>query len=196
VDTAFAVVAKTMTNQTGAFQIECPAPGDFYVIVEALGYHSAIDGILEMGENGSINVEFYIRPKPLEMDSLVVAVQRVRAHRVLTSSGYYERERKGFGYFVSPEKLELENPRYLQDLFNGIPGVHLDWGGGLGSEIVIMKPGPGGAYCSPATYVNGMRVDTGLGGLESVVDIDQIAAVEAYTRSSAIPLQYSGSNGS
>ncbi|NNM03733.1 MAG: hypothetical protein HKO65_01420 [Gemmatimonadetes bacterium] len=156
-DTIFAVVANTTTNANGAFLLEPPSPGDHYVLVEALGYHPSLDGILEMGDGGSITIEYYIRPKPLELDSLVVAVQRVRAHRVLFSSGYYEREGKGFGYFVTPEEIEQRNPRYIQDLFQGIPGVFLDWGGGMGS---------------------------------------QIAAVEAYTRASAIPLQYGGSNGS
>jgi hypothetical protein len=32
------------------------------------------------------------------------------------------------------------------------------------------------------------------GGLEAVVDIDQIAAVEIYTRASSVPLQWGGTN--
>ena len=73
--------------------------------------------------------------------------------------------------------------------------MFLDGGTGF-SQIVFMKPGPGGSTCSPNIYVNGMRVDTGLGGIQSVVDVDQIAAVEAYTRASSTPLQYGGTGAS
>ena len=41
-----------------------------------------------------------MKPKPLEMDSLIVALKRVRTYGYLSEVGYYEREKMGFGTFT------------------------------------------------------------------------------------------------
>ncbi len=189
VDSAFTRVFETFTNSSGAFLLQAPGPGSYYVLVEALGYHPAIDGILDMGDGGSITVDFHIRPRPLPVDSLLVSVRRAISHRVLRATGYYERQAQGFGHFVTPELLEDTNPRDFGDILWRIPGL---WVVNADGGTQLSMRGGNGSPCRPPVYLDGARVNPGLGGLESVVDIDQIAAVEAYTRASATPLQYGG----
>ncbi len=194
-DTTFTAVAGTATNAIGAFTLEVPGPGAYYVLTESLGYSSSIDGILELGEGGSVTVEIYLKPKPIVLDSIKVAVARAQIFQHLDGAGFNQRMATGIGHFISPEEIERRDPRYMVDLFRSAPGVRLIGGGGFsGTGLEFVNGSPGGATCSPQIYVDGIRVnaDTAWGGLEGVVDISQIAAVELYTRASNVPLQWVG----
>jgi hypothetical protein len=194
-DADFAISATAVTNQTGAFLLEAPEPGSYYVLTEALGYEPAIDGILDLGEGGSITIEFYVKPKPLVLDSLLVAVERAVIFQHLEKSGFNERLTSGFGQFITPEEIQRRNPTYFSDLFRNTPGLSLQGGSSLdGTQIQMLNASIRGSTCSPPVYVDGVLVNTDYGGLESVVDIHQIAAVEVYTRASNVPSQWGGTN--
>jgi hypothetical protein len=194
-DTTFTAVAGTATNPTGAFTLTAPGPGAYYILTESLGYSPSIDGILELGEGASLTVEIYLKPKPIVLDSIKVAVARAQIFQHLEGAGFNERMVTGFGHFITPEEIERRNPRYMADLFRGAPGVRLIGGGSLGGTQIEYTIGSvRGPTCSPPIYVDGILVNPEFGGLEGVVDISQIAAVEVYTRASSVPLQWGGSN--
>ena len=194
-DTTFTAVAGTATNAMGAFTLEAPGPGAYYVLTESLGYSSSIDGILELREGGSVTVEIYLKPKPIVLDSIKVAVARAQIFQHLDGAGFNQRVATGIGHFITPEDIERRNPRYMVDLFRNAPGVRLIGAGGYsGTGLEFVNGSPRGATCSPQVYVDGIRVnaDTAWGGLEGVADVSQIAAVEVYTRASNVPLQWVG----
>jgi hypothetical protein len=218
-DTTFTAVAQTLSDQRGAFVLEVPAQGSYYVLAEALGYQPKLDGILEFRGGGSVSVEFYLRPKPLEMDSLKVALKRVRTYQHLNDVGYYDREKMGFGTFLSPDIIERRKPFSTFDLLRGVPGLYIEEGGRDGTRVFLIR---GGYRCNPAVYVDGSRVFNdlhteegtsvvGIGPsdpifenlpnmprddrgivLERMVDIEDISAVEVHTRSTSVPLLYGG----
>lgn len=216
-DTTFNAVAHTLSSPTGAFVLEAPEAGSFYVLAEALGYEPKADGILELGEGGSVSIEFYLKPKPLEMDSLLVAMKRVRTFRYLTEVGYYERQKMGLGTFISPEEIQRRRPFTTADLLRNVPDLYLEQGGNAGTRVYLIR---GGSRCNPAVLVDGSRtfndMHTERGGpltdrqtagsssafkgdredhgvvLERMVDIEDISAVEVHTRATSLPLQYGG----
>ncbi len=216
-DTTFNAVTQTQSSPTGAFLLESPEAGSFYVLAEALGYEAKLDGILDLGEGGSVSVEFFLKPKPLEMDSLIVAMKRARTYRYLAEVGYYEREKMGFGTFLSPDEIQRRRPITASDLLRSVPDLHIQEGGLGGTRVYLMR---GGSRCNPAVLVDGSRVfndpqtdrgaplsdllpdsspsafrferdDEGI-VLERMIDIADISAVEVHTRATSIPLQYSG----
>jgi len=216
-DTTFNAVTQSLSSLSGAFVLDAPEAGSFYLLAEALGYEPKADGILELGEGGSISIEFYLKPKPLEMDSLIVALKRVRTHRYLTEVGYYEREKMGFGTFLSPDQIQRRRPYTTFDLLRGVPDLHIEEGGRAGTRVYLMR---GRSRCNPAVMVDGSRAfndtHTERGGpltdfvpagtpspftaqrdhegivLESMVDIEDISAIEVHTRATSVPLQYGG----
>jgi hypothetical protein len=192
-DTTFTVVAGTTANQTGAFRVVAQQPGSFFVLVEALGYRPTLDGILDMDEGGSATVEIYMDPKPIELDSLKVAVERVETHRILEMAGFNERVDRGFGHYITPEELRRRNPRYHFELFRNTPGVRVSGAGLMGTTIEFTVGSVRGPTCVPRTYVDGVQVNIDM-GLEAVVEVDQIAGVEIYSRPSQVPLQWGGSD--
>lgn len=193
-DTAFSVVAGSSANETGAFLVRSPRPGSFFVLTESLGYEPTMDGILDLGEGGSVTVEIYLRPKPIELDSIKVAVERAEIFHHLETAGYNQRRETGFGHFITPEEIQRRNPRYFFDLFRNTPGVRVT-SSSLGDTKIEFTVGSiRGPTCEPRVFVDGILVNMNFGGLEAGVDIDQIAAVEIYTRSSSVPLQWGGSD--
>ena len=218
-DTAFTAVAHAVSGQNGAFSVQAPGPGAYYLLGEALGYEPKVDGILELGPGGSVSVAFYLKPKPIELDALKVAIVRVRTYQHLSDVGYYERAKMGFGSYVSPETIERRNPSTTFDLLRGVPGLYFEEGGREGTRVFLIR---GGYRCNPAVYVDGSRVfndphterggppeDLTSGGadtasirvvsrdhagivLDYMVNIQDISAVEVHTRATSVPLLYGG----
>jgi len=232
-DTAFSAVVQTLTNEDGAFLLQAPAPGAYYVLAEALGYAPNVDGILELGSGGSITVEVYLRPNPIEMDSLTVALTRLLQFHNLSEVGYYDRKKMGFGSFISPEEIKRQNPVSAYHLLRQVPDLHLGAQTAAGTRVYLVR---GGRPCTPRVYVDGsmvmndvlterlgpqnlnpapvtpentglpqldpsqvdlesrLRAPTAYAGvvLESLVNIQDISAVEVHTRATSIPLIYGG----
>lgn len=192
-DTTYTAVAATTSNQSGLFRLEAPGPGSFFVLTEALGYRPTLDGILELGEGGAISVELYLDPKPVELDSLRVAVERVETYQILEAAGFNERVRQPFGHFITPEEIRRRNPRYHFELFRNTPGVRVSGAGLMGTMIEFTVASIRGPTCTPRIFVDGIMAIADM-GLEAVVEVDQIAGVEIYSRPSQVPLQWGGSD--
>jgi len=154
-DTAFSAVVQTLTNEDGAFLLQAPAPGAYYVLAEALGYAPNVDGILELGSGGSITVEVYLRPNPIEMDSLTVALTRLLQFHNLSEVGYYDRKKMGFGSFISPEEIKRQNPVSAYHLLRQVPDLHLGAQTAAGTRVYLVR---GGRPCTPRVYVDGSMV--------------------------------------
>lgn len=191
-DTTYTVAVSTLTSQEGFFSITAEEPGDYFIVVQTLGYHPVVDGILELGEGGEITLEINLRPSPLELDSLEVVVRRTLSERRLGSTGFFQRAKNGFGHHLTPEEIEKRDPQILGDLFRGIPGLVVSGWTGAGTQLIILRPGRGTSYCRPRIYVDGALAYVGAGGLETLVAAKDVAAVEVYTRGSSAPLQYGG----
>jgi hypothetical protein len=219
-DTTFTAVSRTRSSLSGAFVLESPFSGSFFVMAEALGYAPKVDGILELDDGGLASIEFFLKPKPLEMDSLIVALKRVRTFQYLTEVGYYERKKMGFGTFVSPDEIQRRRPFTTFDLLRNVPDLHVELGGSDGTRVYLMR---GGSRCNPAVLIDGSRafndIHTERGApetdllpsanpptsraqkterdhqgivLERMIDIADISAVEVHTRATSMPLQYGG----
>jgi hypothetical protein len=193
-DTTFTVVTGTSTNTTGVFLLESPRPGSFFVLTESLGYAPTMDGILDLGEGGSVTVEIYLDPKPIQLDSMKVAVERAETYLIMETAGFNERRQTGFGHFITPEEIQRRDPRYFFELFRNSPGVRVTGSSLSGTTIEFTVGSVRGPTCVPNVYVDGIMVTMDFGGLEAAVGIDQIAAVEIYTRASSVPLQWGGIN--
>jgi hypothetical protein len=192
-DTTLTVIDEVFTNEKGNFILQAPRPGSYYVLADRLGYQRSVDGILELGPGGDISVDFYLRPQPIVLDSLTVEAERQRRVRRLESAGFYQREKAGFGHFVTPEMIERRLPLTTRDLLRTVPALRVVDDGFLGQTIVMR--GNRGQPCSPQLYVDGAKIASAGGGgvrLEDIVNIDDVSGVEIYDGGADTPLEYGG----
>jgi hypothetical protein len=128
--------ASAETNGEGVFRILLPDPGSFDLRAEALGYEAVSVDEVEVAPGRISVLEISVPPRPLGLEPMVV-VAEPRVYQ-LEMQGFYQRERSGFGYFITPEEIEGRPPLYFRDLFRDIAAVEvylgpastpLQWGG-------------------------------------------------------------------
>lgn len=75
------VAAVTLSDSAGAYRISPPEPGSYSVQVDLLGYERLVSPLLALGEGRTVNADFEVPARPLELEGLRVeaeAQQRIR----------------------------------------------------------------------------------------------------------------------
>lgn len=196
-------VTSTVSDVGGRFQLSSPQPGDFVLRGAALGYRETPVGVFELGEGGSMSVEYLLEPEPLPMDALLVQVDRPVFDHHLVRNGFVRRLQRGLGKFITPHDIENSSARSTESLLEGIPSVrigvvrvgpHLMPSPHLGETVQIAA---GGGWCEPTVYVDGIRTrydpESGL-TLTHVADLGAVEAIEVYRRAAEIPVEFSPYN--
>jgi len=176
-------VAQAESDSAGGFTLRAPDPGSFFVRAERIGYRTKTDGVLELGKGGEIRIDFYLMPRPIELEGVEGTAEGMtllerKDREYLEWQGFYDRKKMGFGYFFGPEDIKW-HMFDSWDLLKRIPGLS-------------MTPPPRSTIRSACVWIDGIRVRTAPRNLrlEDHVAIEEIAGLEVYTRNA--PLQYGG----
>ena len=77
----------------------------------------------------------------------------------------------------------------MSDLLRMSPGVHISRGQGFGDRVLMRGTGFS-AYCSPTVFLDGMRVFNDDGNLDAIVNVQDVRAVEVYSRGGSAPVEF------
>jgi len=183
-----AIVARTDTDEEGAFELTARTSGTYFLLAVGLGYRSTPTGQFELGEGEVATIDISLSPEPLELDPLSVEARRQRMVAKLTHHGFYERQRQGFGSFLTPEQIKRWPAVTVSDILRHAPFVHAEYkGSAQGTSIRIRKYG----NCSPALYVDGRKLAPGF-EIEYAVDPENVVAVEVFRGTTQILPQWAG----
>jgi len=180
------IVARGATDEKGAYELSVRAPGTYTLLAVGLGYRSTPTGQFELVEGEVITIDVSLSPEPLELDPLSVEARRQRMVAKLTYHGFYEREKQGFGSFLTPEQIRRWPAINVVDILEHAPFVRYEKGA-TGTRVIIRKYGD----CEPALYVDGRKLPPGF-DIEYVVDPENVVAVEVFRGTTQIPLQWAG----
>lgn len=191
-------ITAAVTDARGRFRVEADEPGAFVLIASAFGFKETKVGIFDIGDGGSMDIEFRVATKAMPIDGILVELQRPAIQHSLIRNGYVRRLQRGLGHFITPYDIENSLAFATADLFRGIPGVAVIGAGGGGilsyqGDIVQMLSATG--YCTPTIYLDGLRLSpaiTSTNSLEDLVPLIAIDAAEIYRRPSEVPIEYSG----
>ncbi len=182
---------EAVTNAAGQFAMQSLPSGTYTLESRALGYmprKTPVD--VPDGAEGTMELEMAVFVPTV--DTL-----RIRANRdpVYDPLAEFERRRKsGFGYFIDEETLSKRNPMYMSDVFRMTPGMTI-MPGQLSGDQVLMRGSGGAGSCVPAIYLNGVRVTSDDGVIDNIVNPQEVRAVEVYSRTASVPMQFQASNG-
>ena len=190
-DSAGSTVAGTLTNWNGHFTLDAPGPGFYSLSAAAIGYGRGSNGPFELSDGSHLEIEFRLRLSPITLPGIRIEVERARTDKFITTQGFYQRQKRGSGYFFSPERIEKIDPIDYQDLLNRVPGVRYVDAGWGGSNIVCASSSrslanPGDE--APRVYLDGMPVSSQ--NLHTLARIGDIAAVEVYRGGASIPVEF------
>lgn len=188
------VVAAT-ADREGFFTLKAPLAGSYYLHVSAIGYRPIADGIFELGEGGSMEVEIRLEPDPLMMDSIRATVDR--SDRYLRQVGFYERREKGWGHHLEHEEIRERAVFTVTDALRDLNRVYV-YGELPYPRVAIRK---GVHTCPPHIFLDGFLVHRG--GVEGrmppphgpatpdqFVHPADVAAIEVYRSGTEAPIEY------
>ena len=190
----------TRTDARGRFALDELTPGPNIVEFTQLGYATRTETV-EVLPGRVTNVRLSLSPNPLQLDPIVVTVERREI--ALQDAGYYNRLEEGFGEFIDRAEIENRAPQEMSDVFSRIPGVELlaDPDNPLEKYVVLrggrqasFSSGPYGR-CFPRVVLDGLVINRGgdePAYLDRMLDPAAIAGVEVFSTASGVPAQYGG----
>jgi len=185
-------VTSGVTNGRGEFSVESPEPGAFLLVASAFGFTDTTVGVFELGEGGEMTIEFRIESSATELEGLLVDVEsRSLSRNRLITSGFVTRANGGLGHFITPIDIESSVANNSIDLFRGVPGLTVDMSNAGRSQTIQMLSQ--GGTCNPIIYVDGAKLSVDLTrsvALETIIPLQNVAAIEIYRRAAEIPLQF------
>ena len=181
-------VASSTTDENGYFEVLLGRPGRYALQVEALGYSSATSLDILVHGNETIWVEVDVAPVAIELPPIRV-VRQGRASPALVAAGFYRRQSRGIGTFMTRDDIDQQRPRDTADLFRRVPGfrvVQTRWG----EDPVSTRPTGFGGTCYPALFLDGARMGRRYGTINDLIPPEGIEAIEAYAGPSQTPPQW------
>ncbi|HZD05539.1 MAG TPA: carboxypeptidase regulatory-like domain-containing protein, partial [Longimicrobiales bacterium] len=147
-DAAGRIRVSGVTNDHGFFRLQAPQAGTYLFSSTALGYSGVEARAVDVAPGKLTVLEVEMAPAALELEPLVATAEARSFH--LEMQGFYERESRGLGIFMTPELLEERRLRKVTDLFSGMPGANVaEPALGAGGRAVYfrsgIRPGGGGA---------------------------------------------------
>ncbi len=184
-------IASTLSASNGFFELSAPVEGNYLLLAAALGYRESRVGLFELGQDGEISVEFRLWPQPLELEGIMV--ESLVQEPELVQNGFYRRMQRGVGTFIRPADIETTTALRAAEMIQGLAGVRMVVDSN-GLERVHLRGASG--YCVPTLFVDGVRTEWGrlALGLDEIVPLETIYAIEIHRGVSAIPIEFGSFN--
>ncbi len=210
-------VGDTATGKDGLFTFHLPAVGDYVLRVSRPGYAPRMTEPITVDAKFVAAVELRLASRPVALDTLTVVAQKVTIARqipFLVDAGFYDRQRKGIGHFLTRADLDQHPADRLTNSFVGISGVHVVCEGPSlpAGACDVQAPGATtqlvGDVCKPSVVLDGVVLRSGGGrslagrtpggspgadpAVDKLLNPFNLEAVEIYTSPAGVPVQFRG----
>lgn len=172
--------ARTLTDMDGHFQLTRVAPGVAHVELSRLGYAKR-ETMLIVQAGGDARIDATMSTEAVDLDPIEVTVEERSAY--LTRSGFYRRQRMGFGRHLTLDDFHGQG-RTVGELIREIPGFRVVTDV-FRREFVYSTRAS--SSCQLDSYVDGGRTRD---GNVNWAEREEIAGIELY-RGQEVPSEYS-----
>lgn len=119
------VVARTLSDSSGGFWLQAPAPGTYSVAAQRVGYRDTRSSPIDLALGDTLTVEFRVLPQAILLEPMLVTAT--------SRSGQAQfnlRMARGEGQFLTRDRLDALELWHPAQAFREVEGFHLRWGWG------------------------------------------------------------------
>jgi hypothetical protein len=177
-----------VTDQDGSFQLERLQPGSTTVEFRHSG-RAPLNYELTLEPNQVVDLAVKIDTRTVALPKIVVQAEESRAATKLGQ--FYDRAKRGHGYFITRKDIDDRQPRVLSDMLRRVPGLRVDCsaGGCVVTSFEQTQNMSGG--CPLQLFLDGAPYS---GEIDQLTPA-QVEGIEVYrSSSSAIPPQFNTGN--
>lgn len=192
-DTSGQVAVGTVTDPKGAFFLQAPGAGTFFLRVERIGFATPDPVPLRLSRGEKVRQDVRVEAAAVEVEGVEVSAE---ARRGITPGvqGFYERMRNPVrgGYFVAREKLESYGSAPLSDVLSSVPNMQLIWMP-EGHYVMRFRRAAPSVYdqdCPPMWYVDGVPHPVE-GDFNRQFSLRELEGIEVYT-GARVPPRFGG----
>ena len=176
-----------LSEADGTFLLSVPTRDTVQVLVRRIGYRAA-NALLAVQSNVR-RVELAVKMIPSAVELGTIVIEGRRMDNRLWRTGFYDRQKLGFGHLFGPEQIERHQGE-LGGLVHQVPSVRVERQS-MGEATALVRAGRG--YCPMLVFVDGLLIRwADEVGLDRVVKKQDILAVEVYPRAAQVPAAFAG----
>jgi hypothetical protein len=205
-------VGHGRTAADGTFSFPLRVAATVRIEAQRTGYRTTLTGDLPVNVRETVDVEVRLSAQAITIEPLRVTarVQPPRRYS-LERNGFYDRERQGIGKYLRREDIELHGRSNLAQVLSHVQGTAIQY---RNSRQYIYFPRNGDPFdrlansgslrrqrdpprndCLPRLFLDGTRVTyDDHTDINSIVDPDQVEAIEVFRGPSEIPTEYNDNN--
>ena len=173
---------SAVADSAGTFRLSGLPAGTRSVEVVAIGYSPArAPADLRPNRDATVSVNVGARMATLS----AVKVTGAPVDR----SGFLARRTQGIGFFLDAAAIEARGLQSVASTLTTVPGLR---GNGYSRQDPTRPNVSGRGNCVPSVYLDGMQMRDGTGGLDDVVSVRRLGAIEVYASAMEAPPQFSG----
>jgi carboxypeptidase family protein/TonB-dependent receptor-like protein len=186
---------ETLTGADGAFQLSELPGGTHTLEVRAVGF-APVQRPVDIVEGDGDATEVALANLAIMLDTVRVSAERIYTSR--READFEQRLRTGVGHVIQAKDIAKRQATSLTEILRTVPGV-LIVPSRFASEDVLMRGGEailGPGTCRPDIYIDGSRVaNDPTFPINSLVLVNEIRAVEVYSRPASVPTEYRSLSG-
>jgi len=178
--------SEARTDARGAYRLSGLAAGRHLLEIRALGYEP-VRRIVILQPRTADTVNVWLTRAVRTLNPVTTT-----ARRDPYRTGFYDRMRNNTGgHFLTPERINASGSRRATELLASVPGVKIRKEGQVsiveltGRGIRTLGP------CPVLFFLDGVRYEPGIHGLDGEMGLDHIEAIEVYDAATA-PVQFAG----
>jgi hypothetical protein len=180
-------VQRVRTDRDGYAVIELPEGGEWRVRASRVGYQAATSTPVTVEMRQTIETVLRISSGEVVLDPLTVTARtQPPRNTAMEREGFYERERRGLGKFMTEYEVQRLLSTESSGIFRNVPGLRVVRSG----QRSIVTVSRGSQECIPKLIVDNMPA-TGA-DVDNLVKPEEIRGVEIYRGSNEIPARWIG----